>query len=378
MQKKIIALAVAGLVSGAAFAQSNVTIYGIVDMAYIAANDSSISGAKSYSAINAGGINGNRVGFRGEEDLGNDLSAKFHAVMAFQGDSGAAGQSYGGTGPLMRWSTVSLASKSWGEIEMGRRDTFQDQLLGDVSANGRTMVAQVSPVYVDTARYNNLVAYLSPVWSGFQVKAGFATNSQAQDVPPTDLTLAANNTAANTNTRAYALAALYNNGPLKLGVSYERNKMQNRDNSIGVDSSYESGNTWDIAGAYDFGVVRIDGAYGQINYAENTMLASGAETKDSRKQWTVGLSAPVGANGNVSLVYAHAKVDYLNSTWSNDKVSLWGLAYKHNLSKRTIAYAAYGKIDQEDNSRSLVSLSGTPGDSSAYQQGFQVGLRHAF
>ena len=32
MQKKIIALAVAGLVSGAAFAQSNVTVYGIVDV----------------------------------------------------------------------------------------------------------------------------------------------------------------------------------------------------------------------------------------------------------------------------------------------------------------------------------------------------------
>ena len=34
MQKKIIALAVAGLVSGAAFAQSNVTIYGVADVYY--------------------------------------------------------------------------------------------------------------------------------------------------------------------------------------------------------------------------------------------------------------------------------------------------------------------------------------------------------
>ncbi len=35
MQKKIIALAVAGLVSGAAFAQSNVVIYGIADLGYV-------------------------------------------------------------------------------------------------------------------------------------------------------------------------------------------------------------------------------------------------------------------------------------------------------------------------------------------------------
>ncbi|HYO27457.1 MAG TPA: porin, partial [Azonexus sp.] len=34
MQKKLIALAVAGLASTAAFAQTNVTIYGLVDYGY--------------------------------------------------------------------------------------------------------------------------------------------------------------------------------------------------------------------------------------------------------------------------------------------------------------------------------------------------------
>lgn len=381
MQKKFIALAVAGLVSGAAFAQSNVTIYGFADMNYIVANQSNVDNTKTYSAINAGGINGNRIGFRGEEDLGNGLSAKFNVAIAYQGDSGAGGRSYAGTAPLTRWSTVSIASKTWGEIEMGRRDTFQDQLLGDVSANARTMVAQVSPVYVDTGTYGNLVAYLSPVWNGFQFKAGYSTALDSQDVAPTQATSAANNTAANTNNRVIALAALYNNGPLKLGASYERNKLQDRSAVAGVDATYDAGNTWDLAGAYDFGVVRIDGAYGRINYAQNTQNTIN-EKKDSRKQWTVGLSAPVGANGNISLVYAHATVAYngTNGTaaWSDDKVSLWGLAYRHNLSKRTTAYVAYGKINQDDDSHSLVSLSGTPANANAYQQGFQVGLKHAF
>ena len=39
MQKKIIALAVAGLVSGAAFAESNVVISGIVDVGYQYSSD---------------------------------------------------------------------------------------------------------------------------------------------------------------------------------------------------------------------------------------------------------------------------------------------------------------------------------------------------
>jgi predicted porin len=66
MQKKIIALAVAGLVSGAAFAQSNVTVYGIRK-------------AKSTD----GGQDGSRVGFKGTEDLGNGLSAFFQLGAAF-------------------------------------------------------------------------------------------------------------------------------------------------------------------------------------------------------------------------------------------------------------------------------------------------------
>ena len=79
MQKKIIALAVAGLASTAAFAQSNVTIYGSVDMGYSYRYDSTTAhpaagkGLSSQSAINGGQAQGNRLGFKGVEDLGNGV-----------------------------------------------------------------------------------------------------------------------------------------------------------------------------------------------------------------------------------------------------------------------------------------------------------------
>ena len=73
MQKKIIALAVAGLVSGAAFAQTNVTVYGIMDMSY---TYSKIGDAK-FSGMEAGGWSGPRIGFKGEEALGNGLKTIF-------------------------------------------------------------------------------------------------------------------------------------------------------------------------------------------------------------------------------------------------------------------------------------------------------------
>ena len=75
MQKKIIALAVAGLVSGAAFAQSNVTVFGIVDMGYQyswGTNGSNYNDMKAKSEIKAGGQDGSRFGFGG----GNRLASR--------------------------------------------------------------------------------------------------------------------------------------------------------------------------------------------------------------------------------------------------------------------------------------------------------------
>lgn len=77
MQKKIIALAAAGLVSGAAFAQSNVTVYGIADMSYVNYSDASAAGFSSTGQVQSGQWKGSDFGLKGSEDLGNGLSAIF-------------------------------------------------------------------------------------------------------------------------------------------------------------------------------------------------------------------------------------------------------------------------------------------------------------
>ena len=88
MQKKLIALAVAGLASTAAFAQTNVTIYGLVDYGYayrfdgrgLDSTTNLINNAgkpNSASQLNGGQQSGNRLGFKGTEDLGNGLKAVF-------------------------------------------------------------------------------------------------------------------------------------------------------------------------------------------------------------------------------------------------------------------------------------------------------------
>ncbi|MBK7414258.1 MAG: porin [Dechloromonas sp.] len=82
MQKKIIALAIAGLASTAAFAQSNVTVYGVVDAAYIYThtnggdrlnNKANEKHGNDFNGIQSGQLTGSRIGFKGTEDLGNGL-----------------------------------------------------------------------------------------------------------------------------------------------------------------------------------------------------------------------------------------------------------------------------------------------------------------
>jgi predicted porin len=72
MKKSLIAIAVLAATSSAAFAQSNVTIYGILDAGIV-----SERGGKdgNTTKVTSGAASASRIGFKGTEDLGGGLSA---------------------------------------------------------------------------------------------------------------------------------------------------------------------------------------------------------------------------------------------------------------------------------------------------------------
>ena len=369
MQKKIIALAVAGLVSGAAFAQSNVVIYGVADAGYVYGSDSFVTNGKSTSKMTSGGQSGSRLGFRGTEDLGNGLSANFKYEQALNIDVG--GETVAGGG---RWATVGLSGKTWGSFEMGRRDTFIDQLLGGTDVQDRVTVGQVSPVMRDTARISNFFAYTSPNWSGLTVKAGISTSPWADEVTPT--------TGTTTNVRMYTAAVDYENGGLKVGAAYQRNKGQSNENN-----SFDAGSEWALGGKYKIGIVTLGAQYGEIKNGEDgianpnlngvTNFTTGAADTGSsaliekRKQWTVGAMFDITAKDRISVNYARGKNEFFDNR-SDEKQSIWGVSYFHDLSKRTNLYAGYGDMSQSGDNTVKYGID------SAYEKAFQVGLRHRF
>ncbi|WP_222838972.1 porin, partial [Enterococcus faecium] len=86
MKKLTLAVLIAGSFAATASAQSNVTIYGIVDAGIVRETGGA---AGDVTKLTSGIGSQSRIGFRGTEDLGNGLSAIFTLESGYKIDDGA-------------------------------------------------------------------------------------------------------------------------------------------------------------------------------------------------------------------------------------------------------------------------------------------------
>ena len=162
MKKTMLALML-GALAGAAAAQSNVTVYGIVDMALVRES----GGAATTTKLTSGVESGSRLGFKGSEDLGDGLSAIFLLENGFQADTGAMGQ-----GGLLfgRQAYVGLQSKTAGTLTLGRQYTPQYLAVAAVDPFGSGTAGDTKNLMASTgnsaSRMDNAVKYTSPVVGG--------------------------------------------------------------------------------------------------------------------------------------------------------------------------------------------------------------------
>ncbi|QBE66036.1 porin [Pseudoduganella lutea] len=114
--KRKLAWGVCALACGTAAAQSNVNVYGLVDM-NIGVIDNAGADKGNTLRINSGGMNTSRLGFVGSEDLGGGLKALFQLEMGIAADTGVAD-----TPLFKRQATVGLEGR-WGTVLLGRAFT---------------------------------------------------------------------------------------------------------------------------------------------------------------------------------------------------------------------------------------------------------------
>jgi predicted porin len=216
----------------------------------------------------------------------------------------------------------------------------------------------------DPDRVDNGVAYVSPTFSGFNVTAAYATSAIGQETLENDADF-----------KTYALLPRYTNGPLDVGVSYQRIK-NDADIVLGGDAKLTA---ITVGGTYDFGVVKLGAFYDQTKLKSSAAIIDGTK----HKVWHLGATVPFGKNA-IQVSYTQSK--YSGALNDGEKAKQWAIGYTYALSKRTNFYAAYSDINNDDGRDAGVDDASNPGGLAnaanarigAYERGIQFGLKHTF
>src|SRR5690625_3803723 len=207
MKKTLLAAALMVGIAGVAQAETSVTLYGVVDggIGYQrlkgTSADTSTSGfgiyareGRDYSVRSnrTGLINGvqrgNRWGLRGSEDLGNGLRAIFQLESGFDIATGNQLQKTDGNDRLFgREAHFGLAGDSWGQLTFGRQTTVSSLYMPSIGSpfGASFMQANFGATFssVNTTRYDNMIQYQTPSFSGFQAGLGYSFNTDGTQRP---------------------------------------------------------------------------------------------------------------------------------------------------------------------------------------------------
>ena len=347
MNKKLMALALAGVVSApAAMAQSAnpVTLYGRV---YVMFNTVKADGGAPLPSRNLVKDESSYVGVRGTEDLGGGLKAFFQIESAAPLDTG--GGTFGS-----RNSAVGLQG-NFGSLLLGRWDTPFKVTAVQVDPSRRLTIATplsvISDKKVFDRRENNLVQYWTPNWGGFEARLMYSANEAKTVV------LSPSNVGLNMH---------YSKGPFLVGFAYEKHKDQRGATATaGVD---ENGTM--LVGSAKFGPFKL-GLLGQK--FKKTGLT---DTKVAlvSGQYDVG-------KHSIWAIYARAKDGAVSTAATQPEGKHFGLGYYYNFTKRTTFVATYARI--KNNSAANYTFNGNGSGSftvanDADPKGFGAGFRHVF
>ena len=307
MKKSLIALAVLGL-SGAAMAQSSVTLYGVADAGIgkieagsglaNPANDASdktefISGSMMNNGTS-------RLGVRGVEDLGGGLKAGFQFETGLDLDNGGSSGAF-----WSRQANIWLGG-NWGTVKLGRQFTPSYLTTSTFELTGTALYSVLANTYNFAGigrRADSAFAYITPNFGGFTAAAAYVTKHDSGG-----------------DKDSWDVGLTYNNGPIGAGLSV--NKIAN------------SKTNYQVGGKYNFGNFAVAASYNQgSNQAELV-----------RRGYGLGVGFNVGAFGLVVDLTRDTKNEWTDKKYTNGVVEA-----KYALSKRTFVYGAYLRLDGENN-----------------------------
>ena len=399
MNKKLIALAVASLISVPAFAAgSEVQLYGMLDAGVDNATNVGTSASGTESTNNVGRVSdyGSYFGLKGSEDLSNGLSGIWQieqGVSVNGGNTNGNGannvngsQNAFGANPYnnQRNTFVGLSSQTAGTVLVGIHDTpykmstaqmdpFADTLGdynglvgsfglagGGYGANSSGLLGGAGASGYFDLRPSQVLAYVSPDMNGLTVVGAYvfgnATNVGTPGISAIPNT-AGNAYANNTTGDVYSLAAMYTAGPLYLTASYEQHDFGAAGNgslsALGGGLANESNSAYKLGAAYSIMDTTLSVLYenSSDNFGTNGANLLGHDT------WYVSAKHSMGA-WDIALAYANAGSDNTTSAYNGNLgghytgaavgastgAQQWTIGGDYNFSKNTQVYALFTEI----------------------------------
>lgn len=328
MLKKLGMTALLATGVGGALAQSNVMVYGLVDLGI--AKRYTSDALLQDSSYNAASV----FGFRGKEELGGGLKVEFHMEAGgFEPDTGAW------TNGFNRQSWVGL-SGSFGQVMVGRTTTPQNRIMGGFDLNNtapassplKVLGMAATGAMVD-ARQSNQIQYAAPNMGGFSVRVAYAFSEVSDDSKKNFL----------------QVAASYKTGDLTLGAALQPRKLSAQ-KTVDMDN-YQTG--YMLGAKYNFGV------------AEASVMYTRNEKKTEGNGVGLGVAVPLGA-WKVGAQYA--RITKVNNDTPGKGAAGYELFANYSLSKRTYLYGTMGGMNEKAKQFSKLEEKST----------FALGMVHKF
>jgi predicted porin len=376
MKKNLIALAIFGAFSGAALAQSNVTLYGIIDVNFQYNDPDSGS---STRGINSGHQSGSRWGIRGAEALSPNLNAVFTLEGGYAPDLGTQLQ-----GRLFGRQAWAGLSGGWGTVVAGRVATFSSgtgsfDMFGNVdpfvtgwgdSSLGSTFTS------AGALRLDNSVLYQSPSWGGFKLGAGYSFNGSG-----------AEGAGSGNNNRVWFLGANFARGPFFGAITYDVFDVNDAGiaGSPAIFPNASDQKNLQIGLTFDLKFLKIHGGYAkEDNVVFNSGLGVIGTAGEDADSWMLGVTVPLGG-GSLLGSYQKRDGDAVNVctgafvpatggcsvafTTREAERDVWAIGYSYPLSRRTNLYVNFSDSDGEGFLNNSTTVD---------RKQYTVGMRHLF
>jgi predicted porin len=305
----IAAIAVLGPCAGV-HAQS-VELFGLLDMS---AGTFQNAGTARQWRSDSGNMSTSFIGFKGSEDLGGGLKAKFAIEHFLRLDNGSAGR-FGGDAFWSRDAYVGL-SGAFGTTTLGRNTTplFVSTLLFNAFGDSfgfspsirQVFTPSLLPFFGDSG-WNNSMAYASNDNDGLSFNLLGNLSEGASGA-------VGKNVSGN---------LLYFKGPLGATASWQRV----RNGAFGTPPGWTGQNTWQVGASYELGVAKVYGQYTQVR--------NHAFIDSKTAIWGFGAAAPLGP-GRVLVQFGDARAEQSSVETKNRTVTL---GYDYALSKNSDLYA---------------------------------------